>query len=324
MPSDRPGQPGEGSESPARLDRGSWRAVLKRTAREVQNDRLTDSAAALTYYGVLSIFPGLLVLVSVLGLLSRSFTDSLVTNIGQVAPGAVKNVLGPAIANVQHQGSAGLGVGIGLLGAFWSASAYVAAFMRFSNTIYDVPEGRPIWKTLPIRIAVTAAIGTLLVLGTVIVVVTGRIAQQVGRTLGIGSTAVTIWGIVKWPVLLAIVSLIFGILYWAAPNARHGGFRWVSPGGVVAVVLWLIASGVFAVYVANFSSYNKTYGALATPIIFLIWLWISNVAILLGAEFDAELQRQRAIATGTPPDREPYLPLRDTRKLDKGGDGEPA
>jgi membrane protein len=156
----------------------------------------------------------------------------------------------------------------------------------------------------------------MLVAASLIVVVTGSLAQRVGNVLGLGSTAVTIWGIAKWPVLLIIVSLILALLFWASPNARHG-FRWVSPGGLVAVALWLIASGLFAVYIANFSHYNKTYGSLAGIIIFLIWMWISNVAILLGAEFNAELERGRAIAGGHPADKEPFAELRDDRKLRK-------
>ncbi|HET8684834.1 MAG TPA: YihY/virulence factor BrkB family protein, partial [Micromonosporaceae bacterium] len=300
-----PAGPDEGPESPTELAGESWWAVLKRTVREFMDDNLTDWAAALTYYGVLSVFPGLLLLISVMGLLSESLTQSLVSNIGEATPGAVGDVLNQAVANVQNPSSAGLAAAAGLLVAFWSASGYIGAFMRASNAIYDVPEGRPIWKTLPIRIGITAVIGVLLVASTAIVVLTGELARQVGEAVGIGTTALAVWNIAKWPVLVVLVSLMFAILYWASPNARHGGFRWVSPGGVLAVLVWLAASGAFAVYVANFGSYNKTYGTLASAIIFLVWLWISNIAILLGAEFDAELERHRAMAAGVPEDQEP-------------------
>jgi membrane protein len=200
--------------------------------------------------------------------------------------------------------------------ALWSASNYVAAFMRASNAIYDVPEGRPIWKTAPIRLAVTIVTMVLLVAAAVIVVVTGGLAQKVGNALGLGSVAVTVWDIAKWPVLLVIIGLILAILFWASPNAKHG-FQWVSPGGFIAVILWLIASALFALYVANFSHYNKIYGSLAGVIVFLIWMWISNVAILLGAEFNAELERGRAVAGGHPIEEEPFSELRDDRKLRK-------
>jgi membrane protein len=308
-------------ETPARLSGRSWWGVLKRTVREFQDDNLTVWAAALTYYGVLSIFPGLLVLVSVLGLFGESVTGQLIDNIAAIAPGAVQDILTAAVENLQQsQGAAGILAIVGLAGALWSASGYVSVFMRASNAIYDVPEGRPIWKTLPIRLGITIVVGILLVISALMVVFTGGLAEQVGDLIGVGPTLVTVWNIAKWPVLVVLVSLMFAILYWASPNARQGGFRWVSPGGVLAVFIWIIASVGFAFYVANFGSYNKTYGTLGAVIIFFVWLWISNIAVLLGAEFDAELHRGRAIAAGHPEEAEPFVELRDTRKIDKGKD----
>jgi YihY family inner membrane protein len=302
-------------DRPSQLGRGGWTGAIKRTVKEYKVDNLSDWAAALTYYGVLSIFPALLVLVSAIGLTGHSATQSLLNNIGQVAPSSVRQVLTTAIQNLQNsQRSAGVIVVVSLVVALWSASGYVAAFMRASNAIYDVPEGRPIWKTVPIRVGVTVVMLVLLAASAVAVVVTGGLADRVGRLIGIGSTAVTVWEIVKWPVLLVIVSFMIALLYWASPNARQG-FRWVTPGGALAVVLWLLASGLFAVYVAQFSNYNKTYGSLASVIVFLVWLWISNLSILLGAELNAELERGRSIAAGQPGEREPYMELRDTSKI---------
>ena len=300
--------------SPAKMGGGSWLAAAKRTLREFGDDALTDRAAALTYYAVLSIFPGLLVVVSLLGLIGKSATQPLINNIGQAAPGTVRQILHNAVNNLQGQSAAGVVAIVGLVVALWSASGYIAAFMRASNVVYDVPEGRPFWKTTPIRIGVTVLIMVMLVVSALMVLVTGSLASRVGQTLGIGSTAVTVWNIAKWPVLLIIVSLMFSILYWVAPNAKRG-FQWVSPGGVLAVVIWLIASGLFAFYVANFAHYNKTYGSIAAVIIFLVWLWISNIAILLGAEYNAELERGRAAAAGIPLGKEPYVEPRDMRKL---------
>src|SRR6266498_2481974 len=289
-------------DRPSQLGAGHWRGAVKRTVAEYRVDNLSDWAAALTYYAVLSIFPALLVLVSAIGLAGHSATQSLLDNLGQLAPGSVRQVLGTAISNLQNsQRSAGVLVVVSLLVALWSASGYIAAFMRASNAIYDVPEGRPVWKTVPIRIAVTVVMLVLLSASAVAVVITGGLADRVGRVIGIGSTAVTIWNIAKWPVLLVIVSFMFALLYWASPNARQG-FRWVTPGGVLAVAVWVVASAAFAFYVANFSSYNKTYGSLAGVIVFLVWLWISNLAILLGAELNAELERGRGIAAGHPAD----------------------
>jgi YihY family inner membrane protein len=302
-------------ERPTQLPGGSWWAAVRRTVREFQIDNLKDWAAALTYYSVLSIFPALVVLVSLIGLAGPGTIQTLLDNLGQVAPGSVNQILEGAIRNLQQtRGSAGVLALAGLAAALWSASNYIAAFMRASNAIYDVPEGRPVWKTLPIRIGVTVVVMILLAVSAVAVVATGGLADRIGRLLGIGSAVITAWDIIKWPVLLLVINVLFALLYWASPNAKQG-FRWVTPGGILAVVVWVAASVAFAVYVANFSSYNKTYGSLASMIIFLVWLWLSNTAILLGAELNAELERSRAIAAGHPPDAEPYMELRDTSKI---------
>jgi membrane protein len=304
-------------DDPMDLSGGSWLAAATRTLKEYKEDDLQDRAAALTYFGIQSIFPGILVLVSLLGVLGKSATQPLIANLSQVAPSSVRKIITSDITHLQHAHTASgiLGI-VGIALALWSASNYVAAFMRASNVIYDVPEGRPIWKTAPTRLGVTLVMLVLLIAAAVIVVVTGGLAQKVGNIIGVGSTAVTVWGIAKWPVLLIIVALMLAILFWASPNAKHG-FQWVSPGGLVAVVIWLAASGLFALYIANFSNYNKTYGSLAGVIIFLIWMWISNVAILFGAEFNAELERGRAVAGGHPIDQEPFSELRDDRQLKK-------
>jgi membrane protein len=306
----------ERPERPTDLPRRSWFAVLKRTACEFRADNLTDLAAALTYYGVLAIFPALIALVSILGLIGRSATQPLVENLGKVAPGPARTIFTSAIENLQHsRGTAGIAFVVGVVVALWSASGYVAAFMRASNSIYDVQEGRPFWKTIPVRLGVTIVIVALLAVSAAAVVLTGGLARQVGNLVGVGSTAVTLFDIVKWPVLLLVVSLMFAILYWASPNVKQPGFRWITPGGLVAVVAWVIVSALFAVYVAEFSNYNKTYGALASVVVFLVWLWISNIAVLLGAEINAELERGRRLQAGEAAQDEPFVEPRDTRKI---------
>jgi membrane protein len=306
-------------DSPTQLGGGGLWGTLKRTVKEFQNDNLTDWAAALTYYGVLSIFPGMIVLMSAFSLIGND--DTAQQAVDEVVPPQYGDDVNRFLTQLSDaQGSAGILAVVGVLGALWSASGYVSAFMRASNSIYDVPEGRPVWKTVPIRLGITIAIGLLLIASAAIVVFTGPVAERVGDFIGLGPAAVTVWDIAKWPVLVAIVSFMFALLYWASPNARHGGFRWVSPGGILAVLLWLVVSAGFAFYVANFSSYNKTYGALGGVIAFLVWLWISNIAVLLGAEFDAELERGRAIKAGHPEDEEPFVKLRDTRKVKEGQD----
>jgi membrane protein len=314
-------EPDAGPHSPTQLKRKGLVGALKRTVKQFSEDNISDWAAALTYYGVLSIFPGVLVLVSVLGLVGADGQAEIRHVMNQVAPSPqLQQLIGVVLNQVRDPGSAGFAAIFGILVAFWSASGYIGAFMRASNAIYDVPEGRPIWKTLPIRIGVTAVIGVMMIVSAVIVVFTGDLARIAGNVIGLGPAAVTVWSILKWPVLVILVSLMFAILYWASPNARTGGFRWVSPGGVFAVLLWMIASAAFAIYLANFANYNKTYGTLGGVIAFLVWFWISNIAILLGAEFDAELERGRAIAAGHDPSDEPFLQLRDDRKLKKGSE----
>lgn len=302
--------------SPGQLPKKSWLAVVKGAAREFSDDQLSDTAAALTYYAIQALFPAVLVLVSVIGLLSKDTTTKLINNLGDVIPGSARGTVVSTINQLQSSGSSTSGIAfiIGLVLALWSASGYVAAFMRAANTVYDVPEGRPIWKTLPTRVLTTLAGLILIIVAAVIVVFTGPLAQQAGDLLGLGDTAVTVWGIAKWPVLLLVMILMVAILYWAAPNAQQG-FKWITPGSVIGVGIWIIASALFAFYVANFSSYNKTYGTFAGIIVFLIWIWISNIAILLGAEVNAELQRARAEHDGLPEGAEPYVQLRDTRKL---------
>lgn len=304
-------------EKPGDMPKAGWVTILRRSLKQFKHDDVTDRAAALTYYGVLAIFPGLLALISVLGLLGKSATNTILANLKQVAPGAVASFLKTVIDQVQGKaGTAGVAAIIGLALALWSASGYVAGFMRAANAIYDVDEGRPIWKTAPVRLGVTLILVVMLALSAVMVVVTGPIASQLGKAFGIGNTAVLIWEIAKWPVLLIIVSLMFSLLYRACPNVKQPGLRWISLGGVIAVVVWLIASALFALYVSFSGSYNKTYGSFATVIIFLVWLWITNIAVLLGAEFNAETQRERAIQAGLPEHVEPFAELRDTSKLD--------
>jgi membrane protein len=290
---------------------GSWPAILKRTFAEFKEDNATDWAAALTYYGILALFPALLALVSIVGLIGDSATKPLLDNLGTFAPGPAHQILDNALHGLtQSRGGAGLLFIVGLAGAIWSASSYIGAFIRASNVIWDVEEGRPIWKTIPLRLVITIVMLVLLTATAIAVTVTGPLADKVGKLIGLGSVAVTAWDIAKWPVLIVIVALMFSLLYYAAPNVKQPGFRWVTPGGVLAVVTWMAVSALFGLYVSNFGSYNKTYGSLGAVIIFLVWLWLTNVAILLGAELNAEAERQRQIDRGHPAEKEPFLPPR--------------
>jgi membrane protein len=300
-------------ESPTNLRGRRWFSTLKRTVVAFREDNLTDWAASLTYYSVLSIFPALIALVSILGLISESATGSLVDSITTLTPSTAGEIIESSVDDITaSQGSAGLALVLGFAGALWAASGYVGGFTRASNTIYGVEEGRPFWKLKPFQILLTVVMVLLLALCGIAVVVTGPVAEEIGGLVGLGDAAVTIWDVAKWPVIALVVVTIFAMLYWAAPNIKQPKFRWITPGGILAVVLWLIASGAFAFYVANFSSYNATYGTLAGVVIFLVWLWITNLAVLLGAEFNAELERQRELEAGVPEDEtialEPRIP----------------
>jgi membrane protein len=285
---------------------------VKRTVQEFREDNLTDWAAALTYYGILSIFPALIVFVSVIGLIGAPVTEPLLDNIGAFAPSEAKDILVKAVQGLEEsRGGAGLLAIVGIAGALWAASGYVAAFIRAANIVWDVEEGRPVWKTLPLRIGVTAVLIVLLAVSALIVVFTGPLAERMGDVIGVSDVVVTVWDIAKWPILILLVALMLAILYYSAPNVRQPGFRWITPGSILAVAVWIVASAAFALYVANFGSYNKTYGSLGAVIIFLVWLWLTNVAVLLGAELNAELERRRQIETGQPAEQEPFLPPRE-------------
>jgi membrane protein len=302
-------------EGPTDLPPSGWWATLKRTYKEFQEDNLTDWAGALTYYALLALFPAILVLVALLGLFGQypQTTNALLNIVGDLGPSsAVDTFRKPIEGVVKAKGGAGALLGVGLLSAVWAASGYIGAFFRASDAVWDVREGRPAWKLIPLRVVMTVVMVLLLALVLIALVLTGPLARSVGNVIGLGGTAVTVWNIAKWPVLLIIVMGMLAVLYYIAPNVRHPKFNWVSPGSILAVVGWLVASALFGLYVANFGSYNATYGSLGGVIIFLVWMWITNVMILLGAELNAELERSRQIRQGMrPADKEPFLPVRD-------------
>ena len=306
-------------DKPTDLKKQSWKYGLRRALKEFSDDQCTDLAAALTYYAVLSLFPAVLAMVSLVGIVGQGprATDALlkiVADIGQ--PSVVEAVRGP-LQSISRSTGAGLTLVLGLLTALWSASGYVGAFGRAMNRIYEIGEGRPFWKLRPLQVVITLIAVVLVALVALSLVVTGPLAQAVGSAIGLGSTAVTVWNIAKWPVLVAVVVLIVAMLYYATPNVKQPRFRWISTGAAVAILVWVVASAAFGFYVANFSSYNKTYGTLAGVIVFLLWLWITNLALLFGAEVDAEMERARQLQGGIAAEDELQLPARDEKGLHK-------
>lgn len=305
-------------ESPTQLTRPSWKYVARKTLREFSDDQCTDLAAALTYYSVLALFPALLALVSLLGLFGQAGkTGQLVDVLSEIGAGSVADTIKGPLEQLTATSSAGLALVIGVVGALWSASGYVGAFGRAMNRIYEIEEGRPFWKLRPLMIVITLAAVILAGLVAIGLVVSGPVARAIGDAIGLGETAVTIWGIAKWPVLLGLAAVAVAILYYATPNVQQPTFRWISLGAVVAIITWVLASALFGLYVSQFSNYNKTYGSLAGVIIFLLWLWITNLALLFGAELNAEMERGRQLQSGIPAEDELQLPPRDTRVIDK-------
>jgi len=278
-------------------------ATLKRTATEFMEDNLTDWAAALTYYGLLALFPALIAMVSLIGLVGdpKSTTASLTEIITSIGPdSAAETFSGPIESVASNQSAAGFAFVLGLAVALWSASGYVGAFIRASNIIYETPEGRPFWKLRPLQILVTLGMVVLMTLLALGLVLTGPLVDAIADPIGLSDTAVSVWNVAKWPAMVAIFILMVNVLYYASPNVRVRGFKWVTPGSLVAIVVWAIASAAFAFYVANFGSYDKTYGTLGGLVALLVWFWISNLAILFGHQLNAERERSLEIEEGRP------------------------
>jgi membrane protein len=316
----------DGPEDPVRRDyrpEGTYAkpttfGVLRRTATEFSEDNLTDWAAALTYYGLLALFPALIALVSIVGLFAdpQETSQTITEIVTQIGPSSgAETFSGPIQSITSNQSAAGIMLVVGLVVALWSASGYVGAFMRASNIIYETPEGRPIWKLRPLQMLITLVNVVLVAILALSLVLTGPIVDAVAGPLGISDTATTIWDIAKWPVMLAIVITIIAVLHYTTPNVKLRGFKWVTPGSILAVVAWLIASAGFALYVANFGSYDKTYGTLGGVVVMLIWLWITNLALLFGHQLNAERERGHELAEGVPrADREIQLEPRSEPK----------
>ncbi len=290
-------------DSPAEIQASSWWATLKRTASEFQEDNLTDWAAALTYYALLSLFPAVIAMVSLIGLFGdpTSTTRSLTEIITEIGPqSAAETFRGPIESVTESRGTAGFTFVLGIALSLWSASGYTGAFMRASNVIYETREGRPFWKLRPLQVLVTLVMIVLVTLLALSLVLTGPIVSAVAGPLGIGSTAIDVWNVAKWPVMALVFLVMLSILYYASPNAKLRGFRWITPGSVVAIFAWIVASALFGFYVANFGSYDKTYGTLGGLIALLVWFWISNLAILFGLQLNSEVERSAEIEEGMP------------------------
>jgi membrane protein len=304
---------------PTDLEKQSWVYALRKTGREFSEDQCTDLAAGLTYYSVLAVFPALLAVISLVGVFGQGAktVDTILKVLAPVVSSSTLDNLRPTLRGLADNQTAGVTLVIGLMGALWSASAYVGAFGRAMNRIYEVQEGRPVWKLRPLQLLVTVLTVVLCAAALLILIVSGPVAKSVGDAIGLGATTVTVWNIAKWPLLALVVIGVVALLYYATPNVKQPRFRWISVGAFVAIMVWLLASVGFAFYVANFSSYDKTYGSVAGVVIALLWLWLTNLALLFGAELDAELERGRQLQAGMPAEETIQLPVRDTRGIVK-------
>jgi membrane protein len=307
------------ADSPTDISKPSWFYIFRKTIREFTSDQCLDLAAALTYYGTLAVFPALLAFVSILGLVgdAQQTTESLLGLLGGFVPEGMLTALEEPIRKLTESPAAGLTFITGVVGALWSASGFVGAFGRAMNRIYSIQEGRPFWKLRPVTLLVTVVAIVVAVVAAVLVALSGPVAEGIGNALGLGEVALVVWNIVRWPILALLAVLIVALLYYATPNIKQPKFRWMSLGALVALLVWVIASAGFAFYAANFASYNETYGSIGGVIVFLLWIWISNIALLFGAELDAEIERGRQLQAGIEAEETIQLPPRDTRQSDK-------
>ena len=315
---DHPAKP----DAPHDMTKPSWIYVLRKTVGEFSKDQCTDIAASLTYYAVLALFPAVIALLSLVGVVGQasSTVDTVLQVLRDLGAGSVATAVEPFLTSLAESPGAGAALVVGLLGALWSASGYVNSFSRAMNRMYEIQEGRPVWKLRPVMLLVTLVMVLLAAAVLVALVLTGPAADAVGRALGLGSTFLTVWGIAKWPVVLLVVVAIVAILYWSTPNVQQPRFRWISVGAGVAIVTWILVSTAFGLYVASFGSYSKTYGSLAGVIVFLLWLWLTNLALLFGAELDAELERGRELQAGLAAEETLQLPPRDTTNIEKAAE----
>ncbi len=306
-------------ESLADVKKRSWIYILRRTMRGFSQDQCTDLAAALTYYAVLALFPTVIALVSIIGLVGDGpkTVQTLLDIVKQVGGSSIADSLRSPLTSLSEAPGAGVALGVGLASAVWSGSGYVVAFGRAMNRMYEIGEGRPIWKLRPMMLLVTVITMILVVLVAISLVLSGPVAYAVGNAVGLGSTGLLVWNIAKWPVMLGVVVLIVAMLYYTTPNVQQPKFRWISLGAVFAILTWIVASALFGFYVTNFSSYNRTYGSLAGVVVFLLWLWLTNLALLFGAELDTELERGRQLQAGIAAEKTVQLPPRDTRQIVK-------
>nr|WP_269569942.1 YihY/virulence factor BrkB family protein [Leucobacter salsicius] len=306
-------------EGPTQIESRSWKYILKRTISSFLNNQCLDGAAALTYYAVLALFPALVAIFSLLGVIGQNAkaADAVLGILEQVAPGETATMLRGPLQQLATAPGAGVALFAGIAVALWSASGYVGAFSRAMNRIYGVEEGRPFWKLRPMQLGVTITVVIAVAISALVLVLSGPMVAALGDVINASQAVQTAWSVLKWPLLAFVVIGLVALLYYATPNAQQPKFRWISPGALLAIIILGVATVGFGFYVTHFSNHDRTYGSLAGVVIFLLWLWIANLALLFGAEFDSELARGRQLQGGVPAEKDLHVAPRDTRQIEK-------
>ena len=306
-------------DSPAQLSENDWRVILTRTVHEYRINQVQDIAAALTFYTVLASLPALLAILAMLGIFgsAESVVTTVMRVIEELGGGSVVDPLSEPIDQLLNASHAGWAFITGLVATLWATSGFVGSFGRGMNRIYEVEEGRPFWEMRPAMLGVSAVLVVLAAIAAFCLVLTGPVAEAAARVLGFDEGVVFWWDLGKLPMLAAIGIFVMALLYWAAPNVKRRNFRWFSVGAVGALLVWVLTTTLFGLYVLSFGTYTRAYGVLGVVIAFLLWIWLSHLAMIFGAVLDTEVERARQLRAGVNAEERVHLPLRDTRLIDK-------
>ncbi len=278
-------------------------STAKRTFKSFYDDQMTHHAAALTYYSLMSLFPALLMGMSLLGLLGQfpATYDAILSYLREVAPASTIDTIDASLRSaLQSKGTAATALAVGLVTTLYGTTGALEAARRALNVVYETDEGRGFVRRKATDVGSTFLLGALILVTLILMFVGGGLAEDVFGFLDLGSTAALVWKILRWPAALAVAMLVFGFVYYVTPNVTQRKFKWITPGAVVGVLIWLLASAAFFLYVSNFGSINATYGGFAAAVVLLVWLWLTNSALLLGAELNAEIERTKELSEGVP------------------------
>ncbi|WP_417510111.1 YihY/virulence factor BrkB family protein [Microbacterium sp.] len=296
-----------------------WTFAIRRIFRAFAADGCADVGASLAFYAILALLPASMVGFSILSVLGRDEETAQISLdvVRAVAPEEAADGVADFLRELADLRMSGLLLASGVLLSIWAVARYVGVFARGMNRIHRVEEGRRIWALKLSQLAIAVVIIVCAVIAALFLAGSDRVAQAVGEVFGLGEVALFIWRIVRWPLLVLLVVFVVALLYYFAPNIRPSRFRWMSLGAAVAILVLAIASMAFGFYIANLSDYDRVYGPLAGVIIFALWMWIANMSLLVGVEFDRELERVRELRDGVPAERQVQLPLRDATRIAK-------